>query len=70
MTYGYKKIVFADYLVYLGDLLSGLKYHPPSPQSNDRLAPSMLQAVLTIPSSKFLWNSTKLFRNTPNIYPM
>ncbi|KAG1876300.1 GPI transamidase component PIG-T [Suillus subluteus] len=31
------------------DLLSGLKYHPPSPQSNDRLSPSMLQAVLTIP---------------------
>ncbi|KAG1860733.1 Gpi16 subunit, GPI transamidase component-domain-containing protein [Suillus subalutaceus] len=25
------------------------KYHPPSPQSNDRLSPSMLQAVLTIP---------------------
>jgi phosphatidylinositol glycan class T len=49
MTYGYKKIVFIDYLVYLGDLLSGLKYHPPSPQSNDRLPPSMLQAVLTIP---------------------
>ncbi|KAG1760760.1 GPI transamidase component PIG-T [Suillus occidentalis] len=32
-----------------GDLLSGLKYHPPSLQSNDRLSPSMLQAVLTIP---------------------
>jgi phosphatidylinositol glycan class T len=31
------------------DLLSGLKYHPPSLQSNDRLSPSMLQAVLTIP---------------------
>lgn len=31
------------------DLLSGLKYHPPSPQSNDRRSPSMLQAVLTIP---------------------
>lgn len=49
MTYDHKKIVFADYLVCLGDLLSGLKYHPPSLQSNDRLSPSMLQAVLTIP---------------------
>jgi len=49
MTYGHKKIVFTDYLAYLDDLLSGLKYHPPSLQSNDRLSPSMLQAVLTIP---------------------
>lgn len=31
------------------DLLSELKYHPPSLQSNDRLSPSMLQAILTIP---------------------
>ncbi|KAG2158330.1 GPI transamidase component PIG-T [Suillus bovinus] len=31
------------------DLLSGLKYNPPSLQSNDHFSPSMLQAVLTIP---------------------
>ncbi|KAG2128702.1 Gpi16 subunit GPI transamidase component [Suillus clintonianus] len=36
------------------DLLSGLKYHPPSPQSSGRLSPSMLQAVLTIPPKSTL----------------
>ena len=47
-------LTLADHFLYLGDLLSDLKYRPPSPQPNGHLSPSMLQAVLTVPPKSTL----------------
>jgi phosphatidylinositol glycan class T len=46
-------VTFANYRC-LGDLLSDLRYQPPSPQPDGHLSPSMLQTVLTIPPKSTL----------------
>jgi phosphatidylinositol glycan class T len=54
MTYSHKMLPLLIIVLRLGDLLSDLKYQPPSPQPNGHLSPSMLQAALTIPPKSTL----------------